>query len=502
MKKFFLSVALLSSVVLVNAQNSSPYWSLAGNSNVTGSSKFGTTNNYSLRFYTNNTQRMVINSAAGLVGIGTAAPTEKLHVNSASGANAFRAQVNGNTKLLVHRNGGVSIGANETPESNGLYVKGTVGIGTTTPFAKLAVSNDFSSTGTEIEIEGSGEDIGIHGTSNGIGILGYGSNKYGTYGQSVEGTGALGTSTYGTGVSGYSGTGYAVDGWSDGDAGGNFYGKNGLVATTNGTGGYAGLFNGKVYATNGFTTSDKNLKKDIQEFSDAMSIINKLKPRNYEFKNDEKLASLHLPKGRHYGLIAQDLEQLLPELVSESSHKLRSFKRIAPLPPTADGKTLPVAAPQKETEESIKIKAVNYTELIPIIIKGMQEMNETKDKKIDDLQKQIEKQQQQIDDLKSLVQSIAKQGGTIPSNPRAFIKQNIPNPSNNNTLISYFTPGETKNAQIIVTDMKGSVLKTFTLLKGEGQVNIKRGELPTGSYNYTLYVNNSRIETKQMIIAK
>ncbi len=28
---------------------------------------------------------------------------------------------------------------------------------------------------------------------------------------------------------------------------------------------------------------------------------------------------------------------------------------------------------QKETEESIKIKAVNYIELIPIIIKAMQE---------------------------------------------------------------------------------------------------------------------------------
>ena len=53
-----------------------------------------------------------------------------------------------------------------------------------------------------------------------------------------------------------------------------------------------------------------------------MSIINKLKPRDYLFKDDAKYASLHLPTGRHYGLLAQDLEQVLPNLVSEAPHQL------------------------------------------------------------------------------------------------------------------------------------------------------------------------------------
>lgn len=50
--------------------------------------------------------------------------------------------------------------------------------------------------------------------------------------------------------------------------------------------------------------------------------------------------------------------------------------------------------------------------------------------------------------------------------------------------------------------MKGSVLRAYNVLRGEGQVNIKRGELPSGTYNYTLYVDNNKIDTKQMILIK
>jgi hypothetical protein len=55
-----------------------------------------------------------------------------------------------------------------------------------------------------------------------------------------------------------------------------------------------------------------------------MSIINKLQPKNYEFKTDEKYASLNLPKGTHYGLLAQDLEQVLPNLVKEAAHPINN----------------------------------------------------------------------------------------------------------------------------------------------------------------------------------
>lgn len=41
------------------------------------------------------------------IGIGVTSPTDKLHVNSATGENALLVQVNGSTKLRVNANGGL-----------------------------------------------------------------------------------------------------------------------------------------------------------------------------------------------------------------------------------------------------------------------------------------------------------------------------------------------------------------------------------------------------------
>src|SRR4051794_9614069 len=108
-----VAVLILSNSQQTNAQNASPYWSLAGNSNASSTtSKLGTTNSIPLRLYTNNSERMRID-ASGNVGIGTGTATlgSKLVVNGASGASPFRAQINGSTKFMVNSNGGVSVGS-------------------------------------------------------------------------------------------------------------------------------------------------------------------------------------------------------------------------------------------------------------------------------------------------------------------------------------------------------------------------------------------------------
>lgn len=58
------------------------------------------------------------------VGIGTASPSDRLHVSSPGSEGAFRVQVEGATKIRVHSNGGTSIGVNTTPPENGLFVEG------------------------------------------------------------------------------------------------------------------------------------------------------------------------------------------------------------------------------------------------------------------------------------------------------------------------------------------------------------------------------------------
>ena len=458
-KKFILFFIVGISITSINlrvvtAQN----WSLVGNNNATSSSKLGTTNNISLRFYTNNVQRMIINSAAGLVGIGTASPSARLHINSASGKSPLQVQVNGSTKLLIDQYGTVAIGTSIFTTSY-----------------KLLISSSSKSG-----IYTNGVDFGVRATSPNIGVQGYGSVK---------------------GVFGYSNTngGKGVNGYAEQGYGGFFESFNGtaLYAKTY-NGFYAAVFYGNVFSSGTYYGSDKNIKKNIQEVSNAMNIINQLKPKRFDFRSDGKYASLNLPKGNHFGLIAQELEEVLPDLVKENSHDI--YDKVPEVEAiSAQGeKVLP---PKEEDygKEIIKIKAVNYTELITILIKGMQEQQTQMQQLTTEKDKQIADLQSQINDLKFL---ISKNNGAVVTSSTAFLKQNIPNPASSNTIISYYIPGNAGYAQIRITDIKGRVIKTFSASRDEGQIKIRSGELPAGVYNYTLYLNDKNIDTKQMVITK
>jgi len=564
MKGIFTSIVILFALTTATtAQNTSPYWSLAGNSNATSSSKLGTTNAITLRFFTKNLERIRVDTS-GRVGIGTTTPDSRLVINTTvKGQNALRAQVNGVTKLLVDDGGGVSVGSTTTPPANGLYVSGSVGIGTASPSYKLhsvssgtAIYGNSTSSGYGVYgqssssgvygsggsygvegyapggsgfgygiyghssytgVTGSGGSYGVSGyctsTSSGFGVFGHATNNpsgIGVYGEGYYGVKAISNTLYGVDGTGYSvgvvGHGSSSNSFSYGTEGygiyqggffqGGSYGVQGYASSggtgvygSTASGGYAGYFSGTVFATT-YAGSDRKLKKNIEDVSTALKIINQLHPKVYEFRQDGSYKYMHLSEGKHYGLIAQELEQVLPTLVKDSRFDTR-VELQAQAKAQADGApNSRNAAPQGEV---IDFKAVNYTELIPILIKAMQESNAEKDKQINDLQSQI-------NELKSL---ITKSGnGTTVTSSTAFLKQNIPNPANNNTAISYYIPDNAGNAQIKITDVKGRLIKTFNAAKGEGQINIRSGELPVGTYNYSLYINNRTVDTKQMVVLK
>ena len=89
--------------------------------------------------------------------------------------------------------------------------------------------------------------------------------------------------------------------------------------------------------------SDIKLKKNIKdiESNDLNNLLN-LEPKKYNLKDDENKI--------HYGLIAQDVEKILPSLVNE-------IEQIYDV----------------ENDE-IKYKGVNYLELIPLMLKKIKEM--------------------------------------------------------------------------------------------------------------------------------
>ena len=101
------------------------------NVHVDGSTKFKVHSNGSISVgaaTTGPANGMYVN---GNISVGTTSSSSRLQVNSTSGQAAFIAQVNGSNKLMVNSNGSVSVGSATTGPANGMYVSGSIGIGTT-----------------------------------------------------------------------------------------------------------------------------------------------------------------------------------------------------------------------------------------------------------------------------------------------------------------------------------------------------------------------------------
>jgi hypothetical protein len=104
--------------------------------------------------------------------------------------------------------------------------------------------------------------------------------------------------------------------------------------------------------------SDIRFKRDIEPISDSLNKVLKLSGVSFKWRTDE-YKDRGFTEGKHYGVIAQEVEKNIPDVVNT----------------TLDG-----------------TKAVAYTEIIPILIEAMKEQ-----------QKLIEKQQTEIGQLKELL---------------------------------------------------------------------------------------------------
>lgn len=291
---------------------------------------------------------------------------------------------------------------------------------------------------------------------------------------------------YGCAQSNYSGTGYAMTGvygyafksysapamFAAGVAGVSHYyggigvygGCSGNVPSTMETNAhYAGYFdgtlkvNGTLIATSASFTSDAHSKEDICDVKPTVSDnIHLLRPVSYRLKQDTTWkydTEAKELQGIHYGLVAQEVQKVFPELVYERGEQL----------------------------------SVNYIELVPLLIKETQRLSS------------------EVEELKNLNQSSPTYSKASRNAVQscAALYQNTPNPFSQSTQITYFLPTDTREAAIRVYDMSGTEIMAFPIdTFGHGELTIDGGTLRAGMYLYALIADGQLIDSKQMILTK
>jgi hypothetical protein len=266
----------------------------------------------------------------GNVGVGTGAPTSKVEIAAQDGLKisgfqpfvtlndtntnkpAFMQGVDGDAVLLTNTRAALVL----------KDVTGRVGIGTITP--------------------GAGLDVQVSG---GYAVIGQSASGPGVYGSSTNSPGVQGSSVSGSGVTAFSNTNTALFASS----------ISGIGVRGHSSSNWAGYFEGNVHATGTVTwTSDGRLKRNVANLGYGLSEVLQLRPVTYRWKDKPE-------RGQQLGFIAQEVESVLPELVSTD----------------------------KDAEQT---KGLNYVGLVPVTIKAIQEQ-----------QAKIDQQQRQIEELKQLV---------------------------------------------------------------------------------------------------
>jgi hypothetical protein len=93
---------------------------------------------------------------------------------------------------------------------------------------------------------------------------------------------------------------------------------------------------GRIDASNdvvAFSTSDIRFKENITPISNALHKLNKIGGYEFDWKNEEELVALHGFTGHDVGVIAQEIEEVLPEVVTDrdSGYKAVKYEKIVPL---------------------------------------------------------------------------------------------------------------------------------------------------------------------------
>ncbi|MBK7111384.1 MAG: tail fiber domain-containing protein [Flavobacteriales bacterium] len=354
---------------------------------------------------------------------------------------------------------------------------------------------------------GSEDALDIHGV-HGVAAPGGGTTRraYGVMGLvSAQGTGAI-TNAYGV-----HGSVANTDPATTFRAG--VYGTSPVVYTdTNSTGAlgsWAGYFQGMVRISsnayvngNVLVTSDASLKTNVEDITNARELIAALQPKSYEFIPQQH-PHMQMPPGRQLGLMAPEVQEVLPELVER-----------VPIPAEYDTTGTMVA-------EATSHLAINYNGFIPVLIAAVKEQQQTisevtasvaqEASEMQDLRNLLEEQRTRIDHMEQLLAECCnrpapdglREGGinNVPElhDTEGDRKLRIqPNPFSESTTVFYMLE-RSGRSQLMANSADGKqlrVLQEANLESGSYQYEWNTADLAAGIYYVTLLLDGQPVVKK------
>ncbi|MEM9052023.1 MAG: tail fiber domain-containing protein, partial [Bacteroidota bacterium] len=293
------------------------------------------------------------------------------------------------------------------------------------------------------------------------------------------------------------------------------YGVFGQVTpfVSNVTGTYAGYFDGDVFTTGWYLPSDQSIKENIVDLENANELLSALNVKSYNVRSDIGLTTHH---DMMYGLISQEVEEVLPSLTRDV---------LVPAYIDTSGEVL---------REEMTLKSIRYNDLISILIKGHQEQNawissqaemlieqeqenHALEAQVAELSAQLENQASQMASLQEQMSAVmasvqlsqSKMNnccGTAPQEKgkvesgKVELEQNFPNPFDTATSIQ-FAISEPAQIRLEISDSQGRVLEVLLnqrMEKGDYTERWDASKFSPGTYYYSLFADTELL-TKKMI---
>lgn len=202
-----------------------------------------------------------------------------------------------------------------------------------------------------------------------------------------------------------------------------------------------------------------NFKSELKEYEAPELLEEKVNGKTVNVTTNEVKEKNNEAK-KYYGFIAQEVEEVFPEVVSTDQNGY---------------------------------KFMDYTEVVPILVEAIKELAEELN--------ELKIKNGSIKYLKTTNLGYS-QGDGSELVIRAELYQNSPNPFKENTEIKYYLPENVTSAAIYIYDMQGRQIKSVPVSEGTSSIIIDGADLYAGMYFYSLIVDGKEIDTKRMILTE